>query len=389
MLLFLMLACRPHGIHIGGDTDADVDTDVATDTDVAGDTDVSWQPIALGDACDPAADHCVTGTQCCTACCDEGNEPVCTNAIDGACPLPDLSIIPERLESSYRIETLPFAADDCAIAEGCVNGPGWRRLLRFSTTTPNTGTAALHFGQPGQNSDFFQYSECHQHYHFSAYANYRLLSGDGDVAAIGHKQAFCLEDYERWTDDAPRVASYDCNFQGISVGWADTYDAALDCQWIDVTDVPAGEYTLEVAINPEQLIPELSYDNNLAQVSVVISDPNDVPPPTDDCPRTTDGEYRDCGWTLGETLSCNPGEATTVGCDGGCDGQCQGDPMVRVCDGTEACLSWEAVTSVDDSAGCGHCPEAQFTCPQSGQITLMWGPWRSSSTSAECNPIIY
>ena len=41
-----------------------------------------------------------------------------------------------------------------------------------------------------------------------------------------------------------------CSDQGIQAGWADVYGAHLDCQWIDVTDVPAGIYTLEIEVNP-------------------------------------------------------------------------------------------------------------------------------------------
>jgi hypothetical protein len=36
------------------------------------------------------------------------------------------------------------------------------------------------------------------------------------------------------------VVSFDCVHQGISEGWADQYHKNLDCQWIDVTDVPIG-----------------------------------------------------------------------------------------------------------------------------------------------------
>lgn len=42
----------------------------------------------------------------------------------------------------------------------------------------------------------------------------------------------------------------------------DTYKAELDCQWIDITDVPPGDYQLRLAVNPDQKVSELSYDNN-------------------------------------------------------------------------------------------------------------------------------
>jgi hypothetical protein len=65
---------------------------------------------------------------------------------------------------------------------------------------------------------------------------------------------------------------YDCENQGISVGCADTYDSALQCQWVDITGVPAGEYDLRVTVNPEQLIAELESANNTATARIQITE---------------------------------------------------------------------------------------------------------------------
>ena len=46
--------------------------------------------------------------------------------------------------------------------------------------------------------------------------------------------------------------------------------SALDYQRLDVTDVPPGDYFLEVVLNPSHAFQEVSFDNNTARVPVTI-----------------------------------------------------------------------------------------------------------------------
>jgi hypothetical protein len=183
--------------------------------------------------------------------------------------LPDLGVDQNDLKNSVQITTQNFPADHCAVVEGCVDGTGLRRLLRFNTTTPNYGPGDAFLGDPRGN-DTFVYSACHDHYHFQEYADYRLLDMSGNIVARGHKQAFCLVDL--WKPDGLRGRAdpqfLDCGFQGISAGWADVYHRGLDCQWIDITGVPSGRYVLEVQINPAHVIREHNYSNNSARTEV-------------------------------------------------------------------------------------------------------------------------
>ncbi len=345
-------------------------------------------PLALGAACDPAADLCGTGSACCTECCETTNTPVCTTTINDACPLPDLAADQARLQDGLVEQWQYFADDDCAIAEGCILTGGWRRLLEFDLTTPNYGTADLKFGDP-TNNPLFHYSDCHQHYHFDGYAKYTLLDSGGNETAEGHKQAFCLEDFEPWTSDARAHARYNCNNQGISKGWADTYGGYLPCQWIDITDVPAGTYTVHAAVNFEGIIPELDYSNNTADATYTVVDPEDLPAVTEPCAAHTDGETRDCGWTDVGNYACTPGAPITSACSGGCDGTCAGDPVMRVCDGADnPCYSYLALGSDDDSCGTTNCPVVSVTCPAGGVVTVLTASWKSADGPATCDPVV-
>ncbi len=227
---------------------------------------------------------CVGGTVCGAQCC-----PGSVTCVQDRCPLPDLTVDTQGLISSLELVTLNFDANSCVMVEGCIAQPGDRRLLRFDTTTPNIGQVDMVLGSP-TNNPLFEFSPCHGHHHFTSYANYRLLRTDGSVAATGHKQAFCLMDTTPVSGGAGR--GYNCGNQGISAGWADTYGAGLDCQWVDVTGVPAGDYTLEVAINNLQILAEESYANNTVTVPVTITpDPNGCQPTPEIC---FDGVDQDC-----------------------------------------------------------------------------------------------
>jgi hypothetical protein len=194
--------------------------------------------------------------------------PPAVHAQPQAVFLPDLTIDGDVLRQSIRFSSERIRPNDCAAVEGCVTGTGRRRLMRFSVFTPNIGTADMVLGDPDGNP-LFEFSPCHGHYHFNGYATYELLDRTGTSVMTGRKQAFCLLDSEK-IDPLAGPPKYNCGFQGISKGWADLYSYDLDCQWLDVTGIPAGEYQLKVTINPEHLLNELRFDNNSFSVPVRI-----------------------------------------------------------------------------------------------------------------------
>lgn len=188
----------------------------------------------------------------------------------------DLSVDVEAAAKSARITRETVAADSCAILEGCVLAAGERRLLRFDGVLMNLGDEDLELGNPS-GSSFFEYSTCpsHQHYHMKEAMLYELVSRDtgvstrtGEMKILGRKQAFCLMDIRRMLGREP--GKYNCGYQGITAGWADVYGSSLDCQWIDITDVPAGNYILRLTVNPMGTLPEPNRTNNAAEVTVSI-----------------------------------------------------------------------------------------------------------------------
>lgn len=192
--------------------------------------------------------------------------------------MPDLVVDHDLAAQTVGLELKAFLPTDCALqpVDLCVDGPGARKLLRFTMETRNVGTADLVVDAQDPRYHFIT-SACHGHVHFVGFSRYELHPrGQPAVIAAGHKESFCIEDTHPFALSPP-PPQYGCNQMGLTVGWGDRYDRSLDCQWIDVTEVPPGDYDLYIVINPQQLIPEADYTNNVAIVPVTI--PADGEPP--------------------------------------------------------------------------------------------------------------
>lgn len=304
-------------------------------------------------------------------------------------PLPDLTVNRARAEADLAIQVRNFSDGACELTEeeDCVLAPGDRTLLRFSTMTPNIGTADMFLGTPTPGNPQFVWSPCHEHYHFLGYAEYHLVDAGGTDVATGHKQAFCLLDSDEYVTDDPSVsdnALYNCAYQGIQRGWADVYTATLPCQWIDVTDVPPGDYTLVIRINNGGTLPELRYDNNMVSIPLTLGD-SSLSSPTEACAgdidtASSDGLHRECGWEFKGTYDCTPGGQFRTGCAAECTGlgACTGDPMIRVCDHASPdgnCSNPSSLEEGDDACG-SKCPRVRnVECPPSGQVDVYAAPF--------------
>ena len=214
--------------------------------------------------------------------------------------LPDLVVHVPTLAENEHEELKAIGVDDCTLkpADACVDGPGLRKLLRFSVLALNRGDADLFLGAPSADDPLFVFSQCHNHFHFESFARYELRPRGGMTAIkTGQKRSFCVEDL-RADPDAPfaracttdpdceghglcanGVCQYNCMYQGIQAGRGDIYESNLDCQWIDTTDVPPGEYDLWVMLNTLQILPDSDYANDSGMVQVTVGPPADAPVP--------------------------------------------------------------------------------------------------------------
>ncbi|MFM7730055.1 MAG: lysyl oxidase family protein, partial [Flavobacteriales bacterium] len=184
---------------------------------------------------------------------------------------PDLLVDQSQMYSSLTATTISNA-DACLVNEGCLqSNSGTRQILRFTTRIANIGTQDYFIGVPNAANPQFTFDPCHNHYHYAGYAEYLLYNAQGNLMPnIGFKNGFCVLDLSCPTGI---TAQYSCGNMGITAGCADIYSSSLTCQWLDVTNVPAGDYYLVIRTNWDQSPDangryELRYDNNYAQVCV-------------------------------------------------------------------------------------------------------------------------
>lgn len=201
----------------------------------------------------------------------------------GGGDLPDLASLVSDVQ--IRLDTTVPAAD---LLEGCASAQSGVDLVRFAGTTINLGPADLVVGNPGcpdcednplavcANPNFIcAPADGHGHGHYQNFAAYELLDETAqNVVAVGHKQGFCLRDTS-CTFGSP---TYDCTFQGLTAGCSDLYWASLGCQYIDITNVPGGNYFVRMTADPLNLVEEADETNNAHMVPVTIPDRGNVRP---------------------------------------------------------------------------------------------------------------
>ncbi|MEI6411494.1 MAG: lysyl oxidase family protein, partial [Bacteroidota bacterium] len=240
-------------------------------------------------------------------CLYDGN-PDCPNK-------PDLLVRQDVLINTMHLDFIANA-DACMVQEGCLRGVGNRNIIRFTTQIQNIGAQDYYIGEtpasPTTPSDQFVWDPCHNHWHYKGYAEYVLYDAAGNGVPVGSKNGFCVLDLECSNGGSGK---YSCNNMGVTAGCGDIYDSSLPCQWIDITNLLPGTYTLAVRVNwdksPDKVgRVEASYDNNWGQVCFNLSyDSQNLPvldvlendcPPVIDCNGVAFGDAQlDCNGVCG------------------------------------------------------------------------------------------
>ena len=130
----------------------------------------------------------------------------------------------------------------------------------------------------------------HSHWHYEPFSRYELRrAADGARVGRDTKSGFCLGDRYRTPEllNSPRARrrpryTHRCGLnqrgllrlnEGISPGWGDDYPARLEGQFVDVTDLPPGEYVLIHRTNTDRRLREARYSNNAASVRLRLGPP--------------------------------------------------------------------------------------------------------------------
>jgi lysyl oxidase len=118
----------------------------------------------------------------------------------------------------------------------------------------------------------------HNHWHYSNFLGYTFRPvGSSRGAKPNQKQSFCLEDVAKLRKGAGRPLWRVCpdpdaetGEMGITPGWGDVYWAGVQEQYIEVKDLPPGDYWLEMVIDPFKRLKVSSRRHDRTRVRVTL-----------------------------------------------------------------------------------------------------------------------
>jgi hypothetical protein len=209
--------------------------------------------------------------------------------------LPAATGAPDEPDLRIALPSVPYGGQVAPVYVDAYERPG-RLLYRFDALIQNTGGTLDIFGgrtevrqkiwaggepttapepdvaPPGPSEDRtatgahfdYVYEATHEHWHFFSAARYSLLV-PGAAARVSDKVGFCLFDSfgiaggaTHWFEEdgttgwcRPGQPASTFVRMGLSPGAADRYSAQREFQFVDVTGLAPGPYTLRAEANPE------------------------------------------------------------------------------------------------------------------------------------------
>lgn len=212
-----------------------------------------------------------------------GPGAVSADHVRGTVLLPDLGMAPLRNFSVQRRPHgglwLRFDAIIVNVGDGPFQAYGHTRqqngelLVDQQLPTINADGSQSWTSEP---TDYRMYwsGDGHAHWHVRDLEGYTLQNTNASIKRTGAKHGFCFFDnyvYDLGLADAPASRVYTrCGFgsadasvtMGLSIGWGDLYNASLPDQYIDISGLPAGEYTITATADVQQLFRESNEANN-------------------------------------------------------------------------------------------------------------------------------
>jgi hypothetical protein len=125
----------------------------------------------------------------------------------------------------------------------------------------------------------------HQHWHFQQFAQYRLLNAARTVVLRSRKVGFCIAPTDAIDLLLPHAMWQPTSFgfggacgsptalwvqEALPLGWGDTYFQFVAGQAFDITNLPNGTYYIEIIANPDRVLHESNYANDVSLRKVIL-----------------------------------------------------------------------------------------------------------------------
>jgi len=192
--------------------------------------------------------ECPKAQRCDGLCCPYG--AACN---EGRCELGDLAA--ERDTSTWPYpSSIKVNKNDCRIKDGCLPKAGRYTLLETTVRVKNVGTLPYQMIVGDDAIDKrTAVSFCQESYLLKGFVDVKLKDATGKVVREDQPPTLCKK--------AGKGGDYVCAVNGLEGG--DTVDLpAGQCNQLDITELAAGDYTVEVTVNPKRTLAEKTFDNN-------------------------------------------------------------------------------------------------------------------------------